>query len=291
MSAHPLANASLESCKVGWADVAGLERDLALLVQKARAIYPGLAVDDATFVRHLGDRIGEAGPAELANVNVPDLLLARACARGEHAAILVFEDQCMRRAEGAIARKGVSRDVIEEAKQNVRERMLVGDGVPRILDYNGKGELKHWLRVAVVREAIYLSKKADRDVGITYELFTVADPTDSPEVNYFKARYRAEYKVAFEAAIAQLGSRERSLLRQQYVLGMTVDQIGTIYQVHRATAARWVQSAREDLLAKARFELGQRTGLSRSELENIVRLIESQLNVSLNRLLSAKTKG
>jgi RNA polymerase sigma-70 factor, ECF subfamily len=291
MSAHPLATAFFESCRVAWADVAGLEQALVVLVQKARAVYPGLAVDDATFVGHLGDRIGEAGPTGLGEVNVPDLLLARACSRGEHAAILIFEDRCMRRAEGAIGRKGVSRDVVEEAKQNVRERMLVGDGAPRILDYNGKGELKHWLRVAVVREAIYLSKKADKDVGITYELFTVADSTDSPEVKYFKAKYRAEYKAAFEAAIAQLGSRERSLLRQQYVLGMTVDQIGTIYQVHRATAARWVQTAREDLLAKARFELAQRTGLSRAELENIVRLIESQLNVSLNRLLAVKTNG
>jgi len=196
----------------------------------------------------------------------------------------------MRRAEGSVGRKGVSREVIEEAKQNVRERMLVGDGQPRILDYNGRGDLKNWLRVAVVREAIYLSKKADKEAPIAYELFAMADPAGDPEIGYFKARYRAEYKSAFESAITQLDARERSLLRQQYVLGMTVDQIGTIYQVHRATAARWVQSAREELLSKARLELAKRTGLSRDELESVVRMIESQLNVSLNRLLAAKPR-
>jgi RNA polymerase sigma-70 factor (ECF subfamily) len=289
---HPLAAAFLETCPSSIVDRPLLEIALGGLLTRARERYPRLTVDDVAYARHLGGRLeaGEAVLEALASLNADDLFLAFACATGDASAIAIFEEDCMRRAEGAVGRKGVSRDVIEEAKQNVRERMLVADGAPKILDYNGRGDLKNWLRVAVVREAIYLSKKADKEGPLSYELFTFADPAVDPEIGYFKARYRAEYKAAFEAAITQLEARERSLLRQQYVLGMTVDQIGTIYQVHRATAARWVQSAREELLSKARFELAKRTGLSRAELESIVRMIESQLNVSLNRLLVSRAR-
>jgi RNA polymerase sigma-70 factor (ECF subfamily) len=287
-----LANAFLETCKAQRVDEAVLEPVLVHLVEQARTRYPSVALDDETYVAHLGGRIAaEENILEvLATINAPDLLLARACVAGEVKALGIFEDENMRRAEGAVGRKGVSREVIEEAKQNVRERMLVGDGQPRLLDYNGRGDLKNWLRVAVVREAIYLSKKTDKEAPLSYELFSLTDGGADPEMGYFKARYRAVYKSAFEAAILQLEARERSLLRQQYVLGMTVDQIGAIYQVHRATAARWVQSAREDLLSKARLELAKRTGLSRDELESVVRMIESQLNVSLNRLLTVKSR-
>lgn len=292
-AAYPLATAFHETLSAPSVDKKALEAALQAALERARERYPNVAVDDLAYARHLGGRFAPDEPVleTLATVNAADLYLARACADGDSNAIAIFEDENMRRAEGAVGKKGVSRDVIEEAKQNVRERMLVGaESDPRILDYNGRGDLKNWLRVAVVREAVYLAKKADREGPLTYELFTFADPAADPEIGYFKARYRAEYKQSFEAAITQLEARERSLLRQQYVLGLTVDQIGAIYQVHRATAARWVQSAREELLSKARLELAKRTGLSRTELEGIVRMIESQLNVSLNRLLATRAR-
>lgn len=288
--AHPLADAFLETCTVVNPDLDTLERVLRGLLEKAHDAYPHVKLDDSTFVRHLGARLeGEPSVLEtLANIHANNLFLARACAAGHSSAILAFEEVCMRHAEGSVGRS-VSRDTVEEAKQNVRERVLVGDGAPRILDYDGRGELRHWVRVAVVREALHLSKKADKEPALSFELFTIVDDASNPEVAFFKARYRSEYRHAFEAAITQLDTRQRSLLRQTYILGLNVDQIGQIYQVHRATAARWVQSAREELLSKARFELARRTGLSHAELESVVRMIESQLNVSLNRLLVSRS--
>lgn len=290
----PLAKAFLKACKTSSVDVGELEERLSRLIELARKKYPTLSVDDEAFARHIGGSVelgaNRVSPLEaLAGLNGAELLLAFACAAGDRSAIRLFEKECMRRAEGTVRRKGVPEDVIDEAKQNVRERMLVGDGAPRILEYNGRGDLKNWVRIAVVREAIYLSKKGTRDVPFADELFSLPDPADSPEVAYFKARYRAEYKIAFGAAIARLEARERAILRQHYVVGMTIDQIGVVYQVHRATAARWVQSAREALLSNARLELGRLIHASHAELEDILRMIESQLNVSLNRLLVSKS--
>ncbi len=55
--------------------------------------------------------------------------------------------------------------------------------------------------------------------------------------------------------------------------------------MHRATAARWLQAARAAVLDGTQGELIRRLRLSRTELANVMRLIESQLDVSLPRLL------
>jgi RNA polymerase sigma-70 factor (ECF subfamily) len=262
---------------------------LAEIIAAAHTAHPGIAIGADAFVRHLATRADASKPPleALDLLRTADLFLAAACAAGDRNAILRFESECLRHAEKGLAKRGLSADVVEEAKQNIRERLLVGGGTPRILDFDGKGDLRQWLRVALLREAIHLSKREKRDVPLTFDLFALPDADANPEVAYFKKRYRAEYKEAFEAALVQLGARERALLRQQYILGLNIDEIGAIYQVHRATAARWVQQAREELLSHARLELARRLGLSRAEIEAIVRMIESQLEVSLRRILAA----
>jgi RNA polymerase sigma-70 factor (ECF subfamily) len=70
------------------------------------------------------------------------------------------------------------------------------------------------------------------------------------------------------------------------VYGSTVDQIATVYQVHRATAARWVAKAREELARKTRDALRKRLELSQSQFESVVRMIESQIDLSIERLLA-----
>jgi RNA polymerase sigma-70 factor (ECF subfamily) len=271
-------------------------RALADAVAAARAAHPGVLTADEAVVRHFAAHLDRSKPvlAGIASLRGAELLLARACAAADRQALLAFEADAMRGADGTLARRKFDADVIEEAKQNVRERMLVGpspDGDrprPRILDYDGRGELKGWLAVAILREAIHLAKRGKKAEAVDFDFVAIAEGGDDPEVAYFKKRYRAEYKESFQAALAEMPARERALLRQQYILGMNVDAIGAIYQVHRATAARWVQAAREELLSRARLELGRRVGLARPEIEQIVRMIESQLDVSFQRMLETR---
>lgn len=58
-----------------------------------------------------------------------------------------------------------------------------------------------------------------------------------------------------------------------------------LHGVHRATAARWVDAARETVLAGTQRELIRRLRISRSELASVIRLIQSQLELSLLRVL------
>ena len=127
---------------------------------------------------------------------------------------------------------------------------------------------------------------ARRDVAAQdQELAHLVAPDDDPEIGYLKRLYRAEFKEAFQLAVAGLDDRERPVLRQHVLDGLGIDQPSALHHVHRATAARWIEAARASILTATQRELIRRLALSRAELTSVIRLIESQLDVSLSRVL------
>ncbi|MEM1013744.1 MAG: transcriptional regulator, partial [Planctomycetota bacterium] len=58
------------------------------------------------------------------------------------------------------------------------------------------------------------------------------------------------------------------------------------HDVHRATAARWLVSARETLAKDTQRILRARLHVTQSEIESLHRLVRSDLDVSLCRILS-----
>ena len=213
---------------------------LPAIVEEAKAAYPGISLELAPLQAFLVPRLSPDKPlAEaLRDVEANDLCLAFAVAAGDPKAVSYFEDALVRGSIAPLKRRGFSQEVIDEAQQIVRERVLFGGGRPRILDYGGAGPLRAWLRVSVARECVELRKREEKAQGDEFDILALGSEGDDPELAFFKQRYRDEYKQAFEVATQQLSSRERALLRQQYLLGMNVDEIGTVYQVHRSTAAR-----------------------------------------------------
>jgi len=75
------------------------------------------------------------------------------------------------------------------------------------------------------------------------------------------------------------------VLRQHTLDGQSIDRLAALHGVHRATAARWIDAARGTVLAGTQRELIQRLGLNTSELASVIRLIQSQLELSLLRAL------
>ncbi|MBA3539551.1 MAG: transcriptional regulator, partial [Deltaproteobacteria bacterium] len=86
-------------------------------------------------------------------------------------------------------------------------------------------------------------------------------------------------------AVAALEPRLRAVLRMSFVDSLTIDEIGAVYAVHRATAARWIQRACEAVLAHTRDALAVRLALSGTELDRMTALVQSQLDVSVSQLL------
>jgi RNA polymerase sigma-70 factor (ECF subfamily) len=248
----------------------------------ARRAYPELAVDPARFAAAIEARGGGA-------LHTNDLYLACACADELTGAAEAFERACGSVIARAVTAAGASPAEAADLGQVVRQRLLVAPasgGPPRIATYSARGSLAAWVRVVATRETARLLPVARRELAAgDDELAGLIATDDSPELGYIKRLYRSEFKLAFAAAVEALEDRERLLLRQHALDGLGIDQLSALHGVHRATAARWLEAAREAVLAGTQKELVARLGISRTELASIVRLIRSQLDVSLPRLL------
>jgi RNA polymerase sigma-70 factor, ECF subfamily len=268
-------------------------RDLCL---DARAAWPQLKFDEAAFLSHVGrgfknDRL----PAEdLAHVHAADALLAWRCAERDPIALSELERKWLAHLQPAMRRlekHGLSAD---DALQLLRERLLVPkDGrAPKIAQYAGRGSLQSWLKTAALRTAMNLA----RDAGAAKasgdeELIAASAPGQDVELDYIQARYRDIFRSAFQDALNHLSKRQRSLLRFQVLNGLSVDQIGGIYKVHRATAARWLAETRELLLHRTRTALSDRLGLETTELDSMMKLFGSRLDLSITGFLAKTGKA
>jgi len=264
------------------------------IVRAAREAWPTINLAPALFLPYLSERLpaDEAAERALRRMCTSDLYLACACARGDERALAAFEDRCLSVVDSALPRLGMPADGVAEVKQHLRQSLLVtAEGPPRIVQFAGRGDLRSWVRVIAVREALAMRRQRERDRPLDDEWMAQALlPGADPELEQIKNVYRCEFKKAFDEAILQLDDRGRTLLRQQFIDGLTIDQLATLYRVHRATISRWLERARLRVVDDTRAHLRRRLAVQPHELDSILRLIRSQLQVSM-AALAARVAG
>jgi len=219
-----------------------------------------------------------------------DLYLACGCARGISAAIEKFEltfggeiGRTARRFE----RRGLAADDLHQLLRNKLFAAQPGEA-PKIASYTGQGFLQNWVRVTTTRTFIDATRpQADTpEIPIADELVAMLPESGAdPELELLKRQHLDHFRAAFAEAVGTLEASDRVVLRQHIVERLTIDQIGALYRTHRATAARRVVKAREALLAATRTALAKRLGLSEEQLESVLALIASRMDVSVERLL------
>ena len=280
--------AALAESGARTADHAELAEALDAIVAAAHAAWPSVEQPAERFVCYLAARVprdGEIADA-LRAMRTDDLYLACACASADPTALKAFDGAFGRDLGGALASLRLRSAEIDDLAQVLRTRFFVGlDGTPRILDYAGRGRLRSWVRAAATRAGLNHIEARRPEIPIDDGLFDRVASTGDPELDHLKRRYRAEFRRAFEAALAALAPRDHTLLAQSFVDELSIDQIGVIHGVHRATAARWVVKAREALLAGTRANLRSLLDVDRFQIDSIMRLIASQLEASLGLLL------
>jgi RNA polymerase sigma-70 factor (ECF subfamily) len=264
------------------------------IIRSARVAWPTVELSPEQFVSHLARHIPANDPIEstLARMHTDDLYLACACALGEKNAIFNFEQHCLAGLDSTLRRYRGRSDLVDEVKQRVRDRALVGDpGPPRIHGYSGRGDLRGWVRVMAVREAIDLMRRSCREAPIDDDtpLHAFATPGDA-DLEHTKRYYSEEFKQAFSAALRGLPARDQTLLRQHVTDGLSIDQLGALYHMHRATAARNLQRARDALLDATRAQLASRLAVGPRELDSILRLVRSRLEVTLRGLVRRRAR-
>ena len=126
-----------------------------------------------------------------------------------------------------------------------------------------------------------------RSVEVLDEDVVLGAPSGAadPEIEHLKRAYKKEVGAAFEEATRALAPEDRNALRSYYARGMTIDEIAAAFGIHRATAARRVNGARDRLLAETRRRISEKLALQSRELASVFRLIESRLHLSVGRML------
>ncbi len=281
-------------------EVEGAGRALRDILAAAVAVHGHLAVDEGRFLAHLARHI-PAAPEEwlpaLARIHGADLYLAFACADQVPGALAVFEGTCGSIIDNALSGQATAA-FADDAKQLVREKLFIGGDAgagegddpsagPRILSYAGRGPLAAWVAVSAQRTALSLRRK-EASAQARHRAAAAEELAASvhPELAYLKRTYRAAFVTSFEEAFAALTNRERTLLRLHLVSRLRLEQMAPMFQVNISTISRWLAGARESLLTQTREGLSRSLHLSPGEFDSLARLLRSQIDVSLVRLLA-----
>ena len=145
-------------------------------------------------------------------------------------------------------RPGLAADDLDPAvpNQDLRRAAATGRGSPRT---RGQGFLLNWIRVTATRTFIDCGRgraeAAEIPIGSALSA-VLAEPGADPELALLKREHLTHFKAAFAEAVAALDISDRLVLKQHLVEGLTIDQIGGLYHLHRATAARRLAKARAD---------------------------------------------
>ena len=271
-------------------DEARVTAVLAEHVRAAREAWPDLAIDPARFAGELGRRFSKVAAMDLSAIKAADVHLAAACLDGKPAAVEAVRQLLTREVGFAATKTTATREQIADVVGNL-SRILFVDEPERpaaLREYSGRGDLKSYLRVMAMRDLTRVVNRGRREVGIEDDgLIDRLVPATDPELSILRAQYRDVVDQAMRAALASLDERNRALLRYAFIDGWNVDRVGEVYNVHRATAARWIAAAREKLGERIRDELASRLKIEVGEIDSIVRLVQSRIDVSLDRVLRA----
>jgi RNA polymerase sigma-70 factor (ECF subfamily) len=289
MQSGPWRSRAFVSVAKGGDETDLLESALARAIDAARATWPELAVDDLAFVRYLAERTPEGGEpcAHVASLHVADLYLACACAAGDPRALASFERRYSGEIDVALSRTGTPQHVADEARQALRQRLFVIEDGKRgkIADYSGSGPLGGWLRVAVVRMASNLRRSERSRDAIEENAPPATIASYDPELLAIRRRFGDAFNGAFREAFMGLRPDERTMLRLFYVDALNIAKIGDLLGVSRATVGRMMIAARGQMMETTLLLLRERLRVSAEELESLLGVVRSKLEVSLGALL------
>ena len=258
---------------------------------EARGEWPGVLVPAGDLAAFVVDRLPSELPLAdaLAALRVVDLYIACACTRGDSNAIASFEARFFSEVANAAKRIGSGALQLDDLRQLVRERLFVatGERAPRISEYRGNGSLRAWVRVTASRIALNAATRGPREVPREADaLAEIAASDESSELAIVKTKYRVEFRSAVVAALSALDPADKAILVQAHAEGLSIDRIGAIYGIHRATAARRLERARASFVAATKDALATRLGgASAAEVDSIIGLIRSRFDLTLGGFL------
>ena len=258
-----------------------------------RALFPRIVWSQAEFDLSCFQRWAGEGQEELAvrlaigRASAEEYLVL-ACLGQRPGAIETLDQQYIAVLTGRLRRICPQPDAVQDVLQVVREKVL-SPPRPKLSSYENRGHLSAWLTIIAVRAALDVNR---REPGQGGQLAALDDQlialTASPETEYLTQEVRAAFRSALRTAVQRLPPKQRFALKMQLVAGWSIDQIGRALSTHRATAARWLVSARDRLEQDVREELIGCLGLAEREVSCLMGQMRSQLDVRFSQIFRSE---
>jgi RNA polymerase sigma-70 factor (ECF subfamily) len=136
-------------------------------IVSAEAAWPGVKVSDDDFFAFLSPCVTQERPLaeSVDRLAIRDLYLACAALAGNKPAVAVLDDLAGEVARTTLARVGVADCVVDEVRQEYFVRLLLGSPstVPLLQQYRGLAPLRSWLRLMMVRRAVHMKKREEKN--------------------------------------------------------------------------------------------------------------------------------
>lgn len=270
------------------------------MLSQIEAAWPDVRVDAAQFAAALQAAwLKTDRSVPMGKLAVADLYLAFACLQNDPVALKAL-DRLLQDVTPALRRQADAH-VVEETLQRTRERLLLplGGNAPKLSLYAGRGSLSAFLRIVainVLRNLISSDRHLQGQRESDDKLPAVNASTDV-ERRVGGMDQQVKFREAFREAVRALPLRDRTMLRLNVLDGLSIDDLAPLYKVSRATAARWLASARARLVALTKDELQATLRLDGLEAERLLESIKSGFELSLSGVLresmqdEAKQKG
>lgn len=213
----------------------------------------------------------------------PGIVLACGLFHRQPDALACFERAVAPRVRAALKKLGADETGTEEHLQTARTRLLADDGGSRLKHYRGVGSFEAFVVTTAVRSLTDAhrgpSRKSDDE-----PLARLPAALDL-ERQLARTGQAHHFTTAFKESLDALSPRERALLKLNLVDGASIDALAPLYQVSRATVARWLAAARQALQKGTLDRLATRTQLSATDLDGLMASLESGFDISLRRFV------
>lgn len=249
--------------------------------------WPTTWIDQEVFLQFLRQRI--KSEIEMTALCLDDLYLACACAHSVPLALQAFEEHVFSKIHSTVARSLKSTAAVDDLCQELRKRILVAsDGKSaRICEYAGTGRLIFWVRTIAMRMMVDQNRKkgalclvSDQDL-----IVRALEPSTDPEATYRSYENNKYLKQAIMLAISKLSNEQHNLIRFHFIEGLNYARIARILGVHRSTVMRDLHQIQAQIRLDTLSYMQQHLKLRPAECESLMRAVDSQLGISLLRVL------
>ncbi|MCU0695485.1 MAG: sigma-70 family RNA polymerase sigma factor [Myxococcaceae bacterium] len=221
----------------------------------------------------------------------PGIVLSCALFDQRPEALRCFEAFVTPKVKAALRKLGATDVAVEEHLQATRTRLLVEHQGARLKHYRGVGTFEAFVITTAVRALTDAHRgPTQRETSDEEPLAKLPAAVDL-ERQLARTGQSALFANAFRESLAALSPRERALLKLNLVDGASIDELAPLYQVSRATVARWLASARQALQRGTLERLSARTRLAGGDLDGLMASLESGFELSLRRFVTEAASG